>query len=520
MMVRRDVFDLLGGFDEDFFMFYEDVDFGWRLNLLGWRFRYEPSSIAYHRHHGTVAKFGSFKERYLLERNALFCIYKNLEQSRLDEALPAALTLAIRRAVSEAGLDSPSYDFRSGADDLSADQVVPRETLATVFAIDQFVEHLPALMRKRRAVQASRRKADADVWTLFGRVDAIAGDATYREGHENIAQAFGVTDAPQKRKVLIITGDPIGAKMAGPAIRAWHMAEALTELNDVVLMTMSRLEDIDAPFRLTRVRAGDNRSFEPWSKWADVIVFQGHALSVFPALGESNAVVIADIYDPMHLEQLEQAKALPVQTWEKQVEDATSVLNDQMERADFLLCASERQRQFYLGQLAALGRLNPATYADDSSLRRLIDVAPFGLDSTPPVHDRGVLKGIQPGIGADDKLLRVLPWAELDVISVTPAMAPNARSSGVATVAAMVSGLAPGRLALTEMVGYSTWGRGATGSKKYAHKPASTRPSVKSAVAMGRAIKGAERFMGIQNKRYKNNSCSRLLDAPLRPISI
>ena len=40
-----------------------------------------------------------------------------------------------------------------------------------------------------------------------------------------------------------------------------------------------------------------------------------------------------------------------------------------------------------------------------------------------------------------------------EVISVTPAMRPNWRSSGVATEAAMVSGLAPGRLALTEMVG-------------------------------------------------------------------
>ena len=48
---------------------------------------------------------------------------------------------------------------------------------------------------------------------------------------------------------------------------------------------------------------------------------------------------------------------------------------------------------------------------------------------------------------------RVLPWDERDVISVTPAIAPSARSSGVATVAAMVSGLAPGRLADTEMVG-------------------------------------------------------------------
>ena len=48
---------------------------------------------------------------------------------------------------------------------------------------------------------------------------------------------------------------------------------------------------------------------------------------------------------------------------------------------------------------------------------------------------------------------RVLPCVEREVISVTPAMAPSARSSGVATVAAMVSGLAPGRLAETEMVG-------------------------------------------------------------------
>lgn len=50
-------------------------------------------------------------------------------------------------------------------------------------------------------------------------------------------------------------------------------------------------------------------------------------------------------------------------------------------------------------------------------------------------------------------VMRVLPRLELDVISLTPAIAPSARSSGVATVAAMVSGLAPGRLADTEIVG-------------------------------------------------------------------
>jgi hypothetical protein len=55
--------------------------------------------------------------------------------------------------------------------------------------------------------------------------------------------------------------------------------------------------------------------------------------------------------------------------------------------------------------------------------------------------------------------------SELDeVIWLTPAMRPNWRSSGVATEEAMVSGLAPGRLAPTPITGKSTLGSEATGS--------------------------------------------------------
>src|SRR5579872_5104736 len=53
--------------------------------------------------------------------------------------------------------------------------------------------------------------------------------------------------------------------------------------------------------------------------------------------------------------------------------------------------------------------------------------------------------------------------ALVDVISVTPAIRPNWRSRGVATDEAMVSGLAPGSDACTEIVGNSTSGSGATG---------------------------------------------------------
>ena len=74
-------------------------------------------------------------------------------------------------------------------------------------------------------------------------------------------------------------------------------------------------------------------------------------------------------------------------------------------------------------------------------------------------------------------------------------MLPSERSSGVATLEAMVSGLAPGKLADTEMVGMSTCGSGATGSRKNDSSPASTTARVSSVVATGRTMKGAEMIM-------------------------
>ena len=61
-------------------------------------------------------------------------------------------------------------------------------------------------------------------------------------------------------------------------------------------------------------------------------------------------------------------------------------------------------------------------------------------------------------------VMPVVP-SELElVISVTPAMCPSCRSSGVATDEAMISALAPGRPAPTLIVGKSTCGSGETGS--------------------------------------------------------
>src|SRR5689334_8785850 len=93
-------------------------------------------------------------------------------------------------------------------------------------------------------------------------------------------------------------------------------------------------------------------------------------------------------------------------------------------------------------------------------------------------------------------LIRADPCELFDDSSLTPAMVPRARSSGVATVDAIVSGLAPGRFAETKMTGKSICGSGDTGSSVKATAPASTTERLSRVVATGRLMNGEDRLMG------------------------
>src|SRR6185369_1540889 len=88
----------------------------------------------------------------------------------------------------------------------------------------------------------------------------------------------------------------------------------------------------------------------------------------------------------------------------------------------------------------------------------------------------------------------VVPSTFVDVISVTPAIRPKRRSSGVATDEAIVCGLAPGSPAVTLRVGKSTRGSGDTGSTKKAAAPESSIAAPTREVAIGRRMKGSERI--------------------------
>jgi GT2 family glycosyltransferase len=47
-LLRRELFDELGGYDERYFAFYEDVDLNVRARIAGWRFAYVPGAVAWH----------------------------------------------------------------------------------------------------------------------------------------------------------------------------------------------------------------------------------------------------------------------------------------------------------------------------------------------------------------------------------------------------------------------------------------------------------------------------------------
>ena len=205
-----------------------------------------------------------------------------------------------------------------------------------------------------------------------------------------------------RRRIVVATADTLGARMAGPAIRATHIAEALAVDHDVRLVTTGSCDMAAASYQVAAV---DEVGLRTAAQWSDILIIQGWILAGRPWLTHFESTIVCDIYDPMHLEQLEQGKDGTDDGWRHAVHGAMAALNDQLRVGDFFICASEKQRDFWLGQLAGMGRINPSTYEEDGSLRRLIDVVPFGTADEPLRCDRGAIRGVIPGIDHDSKVI-------------------------------------------------------------------------------------------------------------------
>lgn len=249
MLINRDIFLNTGAFDEDYFAYFEDVDLGWRLWVLGYRVLLVPQAIAYHRGHATGKKFASERRALLYERNALFTILKNYGDEALQRILPVALLLTARRSVimsredkrdfrmeaeaSPRGIWPPSRgperlaeghlrremrtllrEFGWGAVLKEALRrvlrwfyarsilqikrdvaVVPRVSLSPLMALDDVAEKLPEVWARREEIQRRRARSDAEILPLF--IDPFhphPPEKSYLELQQRLVDLFHIDD--------------------------------------------------------------------------------------------------------------------------------------------------------------------------------------------------------------------------------------------------------------------------------------------------------------------------------------
>lgn len=220
-----------------------------------------------------------------------------------------------------------------------------------------------------------------------------------------------MNDTKRQRRVLLVCNDVVGERMAGPGIRYWEFARVLSRFFDVTLAVPPFVEmdapscEPDFPARVVVCQRG--AELQALAADAEVIVTLGIVLSVYPFLMHAGKPLVLDMYVPFILEGLQKYADRPMEERTSFHEGYRGAHTRQIRAADFMICASEKQRDYWLGMLSALGRINPYTHHDDETLYQLIDVVPFGLPATSPRHTRQVLKGVYKTIAMDD---RVILW--------------------------------------------------------------------------------------------------------------
>ncbi len=225
-------------------------------------------------------------------------------------------------------------------------------------------------------------------------------------------------------RFLVISHDMVGSHMAGPGIRYWEISRGLAARHRITLACPNQTDLPGQGIELAAYNRQDPDSLTALVQRAESLLLCGDTLELFPWIKDCGKPIVVDLYDPFILENLEINRSLSVTEQQARQESGLRVLKNLLETGDFFLCANLRQRDFWLGMLAAWGRLTPEAYRHDPSLEALIAVVPFGLPVEPPRKNRPVLKGVWPGIRNEDKV--VLwgggVWDWLDPISAVRAM--------------------------------------------------------------------------------------------------
>lgn len=183
--------------------------------------------------------------------------------------------------------------------------------------------------------------------------------------------------------MALLPSEALRPKMAGIGLRYFELARRLPDFGvEVVLIQPGDPDDVppEAAER-TEVRPFERGRLAQLTADCDAAVAQGQLANDL-LVEVPDLPTAIDLYDPFLVENLTYAPSLGLDPWRN--DHATWVL--QMSRGDFFLCSCDEQRQYYLGFLTALGRVNPRRVEADPDARGLIDLVPFGVPDTLPTH--------------------------------------------------------------------------------------------------------------------------------------
>ena len=208
--------------------------------------------------------------------------------------------------------------------------------------------------------------------------------------------------------VLVLSSEPVGERMAGPAIRALELARALAVEHDVTLAAPRGPGAAPARVRLLDAGFSDYEALVAAARHHDVVVAQELPPTLLGRLAELPARLVLDLYNPIVIEVLEAVAARPARAQRRIQGLIAARALAQCAVADLVLCASERQRDLWLGGMALGGLIELDAYRRDPSLRSLIELVPFGIPEGPPPEPTGAIRAAFPAIGEHE---RILLWA-------------------------------------------------------------------------------------------------------------
>ena len=194
-----------------------------------------------------------------------------------------------------------------------------------------------------------------------------------------------------RASVLVLSPEPVGERMAGPAIRAAELARVLAAEHDVTLAAPAPSRAPGEEVQLLEAGFEQLDALIEAAPRHDVVVAQELPPTLLGRLVRGPARIVLDLYNPVVVEVLEAVAARPARAQRRIQSLIASRSLAQLAVADFVVCASERQRDLWLGGMALSGLIDLDAYRRDPTLRSLIDVVPFGIPAEPPRPPRNPL---------------------------------------------------------------------------------------------------------------------------------